>query len=195
MAGCGRFLFAPHNNTAEIVFPNPVTVPDQDPEFLWTQIIDTIDDYFEISSETRVRRSLDLWSEGFVETFPLIGATAAEPFRRDSSPGFERLQSTFQTIRRTAFVRVTPLNQGYQIAVEVHKELEDVDRSLSSGEGAAAVRHDGTIARADNELRSLPLTIGWIRQENDTALEQRILREITGRVTNVTPPTRSAHGF
>ena len=70
-----------------------------------------------------------------------------------------------------------------------------VRRSLSSGEGSAAVRHDGTIVRTDTELRSLPLTIGWIRQENDIALEQRILREITGRVTNVTPPTDSAHGF
>jgi hypothetical protein len=37
-------------------------------------------------------------------------------------------------------------------------------------------------------LLSQPITLGWIRQENDTDLEQRLLREILGRVSNVRPP-------
>ncbi len=177
-----------HKRKADIVYPNPTKVGDMDVEFLWTQIIDTVDDYFDIKTETRVRRDIDQWSDGFVETFPQIGSTALEPWRKDSIRGFQRLQSTLQTIRRTAFIRVTPMDTGYQIAIEIQKELEDVDRSQSSGEGSASVRHDGGIVRTDQQLRSLPITIGWIRQENDRALEQRILKEITGRTTNVEPP-------
>ena len=176
------------SQTADIVYPNPLVLGDMDTEFLWTQIIDTVDDYFKIKTETRVRRNSEQWSEGFVETFPQTGATALEPWRKDSTAGFERIQSTLQTIRRTAMLRITPLNTGYQISIEVIKELEDVDRSQSSGEGASSVRHDGTILRIDEELRGLPVTIGWIRQENDTALEQRILGEIAGRTSNVSPP-------
>ncbi len=85
---------------------------------------------------------------------------------------------------------MTPLAQGYSLSVEVEKYLEDVDRSASSGEGSASVRHDGAVVRADNQLVGQPITLGWIRQENDTELEQRILREILGRVTEVTPPKR-----
>lgn len=185
-AGCS--LLSLHKSGPEVYYPNPLLVTQPDSEFVWTQIIDTLDDYFQIKTEHRVRRTEQEWSEGYVETFPQVGATAGEFWRRDSSPGFERLQSSLQTIRRTAFVRVAPLPEGYSISVEVRKELEDVDRSLSSGEGSAAIRHDGTITRTDEQLFAPPVTIGWIRLENDEALQQRILREIAGRTHNVTPP-------
>jgi hypothetical protein len=74
--------------------------------------------------------------------------------------------------------------------VEVIKELEDVDRSQNSSDGSAIARHDGSIVRPNPQLVGQPITLGWIRQENDTELEQRILREILGRTTNVSPPRR-----
>jgi hypothetical protein len=83
---------------------------------------------------------------------------------------------------------VTPTEQGFTIAVEVIKELEAVDRSQYSSEGSAIARHDGSIARVDADLMGQPITLDWIRQENDGELEQRILREILGRVSNVSPP-------
>ena len=169
---------------------NPVPLAEQDPEFIWLQIIDTVDDYFRIKTEQRFERSTERWQEGRVETFPEIGATYLEGWRKDSLPGFQRLQSTFQTIRRTCLIKVTPMTTGYSMSVEVIKELEDVDRSASSGEGSAAVRHDGTIVRTDLELLGQPITLGWIRQENDTELEQKILREVLGRVSEVKPPRR-----
>ncbi len=178
------------SRATEIVYPNPMPLGDMDPEFLWTQIIDTVDDYFEIKTETRVRRDVDQWSDGYVESFPLSSGTIFEPWRRDSTKGFERLQSTLQSIRRTVFMKIVPTTSGYEVAIEVVKELEDVDRSQNSGEGSASIRHDGGMARTDQELLSLPITIGWIRQENDKQLEQRILKEIAGRVTNVTPPRK-----
>jgi len=169
---------------------NPVPLAEQDPEFIWLQIIDTVDDYFRIKTEKRFERSAQRWQEGSVETYPEIGATYLESWRKDALPGFQRLQSTFQTIRRTCYIKVTPMTTGYSMSVEVIKELEDVDRSASSGEGSAAVRDDGTVVRVDAQLLSQPLTLGWIRQENDTELEQRILREVLGRVSEVKPPRR-----
>jgi hypothetical protein len=117
-----------------------------------------------------------------------VGAPYFEPWRKDALEGYQRWQSTLQTIRRTATIRVIPIDEGFTVAVEVIKELEDVDRSQYSSEGSAIARHDGTIVRTDAGLLSQPITLGWIRQENDTDLEQRLLREILGRVSNVRPP-------
>jgi hypothetical protein len=168
--------------------PNPILVPDQDPAFLWNQIVDTVDDYFRIEKEQPVQRYGSEWLEGRLQTYPEIGATCLEPWRSDAANSFERLLGTLQSIRRTCVVRAVPGQGGYQIEVVVSKQLEDVDRSQFSGEGAATQRHDGTIVRTDSNLRSLPITIGWIDMGRDFALEQKILHEIAGRVTNVTPP-------
>jgi hypothetical protein len=176
----------------QTLLSNPVSVNSPDSEFLWNQIVDTVDDYFSIKIEQRPVRDSTQWIEGTMETHPQIGATYLEPWRKDALEGYQRLQSTFQTIRRTAKIRVIPVNEGFSVAVEVIKEIEDVDRSLLSAEGSASIRHDGTLSRTDNRLLSAPLTLGWIRLENDTDLEQRILREIVGRVTNIRPPRTRA---
>jgi len=173
-----------------ITLSNPITVNVGDSEFLWNQVVDTVEDYFRIKSEQRAARDDVQWLEGRLETYPEESPTYLEPWRKASTHGFQRLQSTFQTIRRTCFIRVIPTEQGFTIAVEVIKELEDVDRSLSSSEGSAIARHDGSIVRVNPKLVGQPITLGWIRQENDTELEQRILREILGRSTNVSPPRR-----
>jgi len=167
---------------------NPMNVNTQDSEFLWNQIVDTVEDYFQIKSEQRPTRDNTQWFEGRLETFPQIGATYLEPWRKDALEGFQRWQSTLQTMRRTANIRVIPTNEGFSVGIEVIKELEDVDRSQFSSEGSAIARHDGTIVRTGANLAGQPVTLGWIRQENDADLEQRLLREILGRVSNVQPP-------
>ena len=169
---------------------NPINVNTQDSEFLWNQIVDTVEDYFQIKSEQRPSRDNTQWFEGRLETFPQIGATYLEPWRKDALEGFQRWQSTLQTMRRTANLRVIPTNEGFSVGIEVIKELEDVDRSQFSSEGSAIARHDGTIVRTGANLAGQPITLGWIRQENDADLEQRLLREILGRVSNVQPPRK-----
>jgi hypothetical protein len=169
---------------------NPINVNTQDSEFLWNQIVNTVDDYFQIKSEQRPTRDSTQWFEGRLETYPQIGATYLEPWRKDAVEGFQRWQSTLQTMRRTATIRVIPTNDGFSVGVEVIKELEDVDRSQFSSEGAAIARHDGTIVRTGASLTGQPITLGWIRQENDADLEQRLLREVLGRVSNVQPPRK-----
>jgi hypothetical protein len=174
---------------------NPINVNTQDSEFLWNQIVDTVEDYFtRIKTEARPTRDQLQWVEGKLETYPEIGATYFEPWRKDAMEGFQRWQSTLQTMRRTAIIRAVPTAEGFAVSVEVVKELEDVDRSQYSSEGSAVARHDGSIVRADSRLVGQPITLGWIRQENDTDLEQRILREIEGRVSNVSPPRKTFLG-
>ena len=99
-----------------------------DSEFLWNQVVDTVEDYFRIKSEQRAARDALQWVEGRLETYPEIGATLLEPWRKDTAYGYQRLQSTLQTMRRTCFVRVIPVEQGFSVGVEVLKELEDVNR-------------------------------------------------------------------
>lgn len=169
---------------------NPVQVANQDTEFLWNQIVDTIEDYFVIDEEVRVIKTNDQWLEGTLKTFPEVGATYFEPWRKDALFGFQRIQSSLQTIRRTAKISVMPNGAGFQIGVEVLKDLEDVDRSLNAADGSAAIRHDGSVVRTDPTLLGQPITLDWIEQERDTELEQRILREIVGRITNVSPPRK-----
>ena len=169
---------------------NPLTIPDADPEFVWNQLVDTVDDYFRIDFEQRMIRTGDQWIEGEIVTFPEIGATFFEPWHKHSTNGFQRLQSTLQTIRRTCRIRIMPEMQGYSVSVIVNKDLEDVDRSQYSSDGGATERHDGSVVRTDPTLQGQPITLGWIEQERDDELEQRILREFLGRVTNVAPPRR-----
>ena len=92
-------------------------------------IVDVVDDHFRIESEQPVRRSASQWLEGRLTTYPEISGTTLEPWRGDTARGYERLQSTFQTIRRTAKVRVIPEQTGYQISIEVVKEQEKYDRN------------------------------------------------------------------
>jgi hypothetical protein len=121
-------------------------------------------------------------TDGLIETFPVTGATCLEPWRRDSTHGFEKLHATYQSIRRRATVRVSPSTGGYSVEIAVYKELEDVAQPEHARVGAATVRHDGSLVR--NELNAIagPATLGWIPQGRDATLEQRMLAELRGRL-------------
>ncbi len=172
----------------EVPVANPSHIPDTDPIFLWNQVVDTVDDNFRIKSEQAVRKNNTNWLEGKLITFPEVSGTCLEPWRHDAARGFERLQSTVETIRRTATVRVIPEETGYAIEVQVIKEQEDVDQSQFATAGSAAQRHDGTIVRNENQVRQLPVTLGWYEIGRDLDLERRIMASILGRITNVAPP-------
>lgn len=196
LLGCHRIGF--NRETAasrppppvEIPVANPSHIPATDATFLWNQIVDSVDDYFRIKNEQQVRRSATDWLEGRLTTYPEVSGTSLEPWRREAAPGFERLQSTIQTIRRTASVRVVNEESGYAIEVVVLKEQEDVDQSQFATAGSSAQRHDGTIVRNENQLRAFPVTLGWIEIGRDRELERRIMGNILGRLTNVAPPHR-----
>ncbi|MCC6508332.1 MAG: hypothetical protein IT423_04445 [Pirellulaceae bacterium] len=189
--GCHHFFQGPRRAPqVEVPLVNPFQVGPADPELVWSQVVDTVDDYFRIKSETRVRRDSAAWMEGRLETFPEIGGTLFEPWRGDSTRGFERIQSTFQTIRRTAFVKVVPGADGYLIDVKVVKEKEDVDHSQYPTAGSSVQRHDGSVVRTANVLNDLPMTIDWYPAGagRDLELERRLAERIAGRLTNIEAP-------
>ena len=118
-----------------------------------------------------------------METSYRIGASAFQPWRKDSTAGFEAAQSTLQSIRRKAIVNVRPRGAGYSVEVIVQKDLEDTDRTQYATETTASRRHDGTVVRQIGAGGDSPQTLGWISQGRDTSLEQRILRDIFQRCT------------
>jgi len=161
---------------------NPMFVPALDREFLWTQAVDAVDDYFRIEREERVRLIGGVLTEGRIDTFPITGSTVFEPWRRDSTPGYEKIHATLQSIRRRGTIRVIPTEGGYLLDVAVQKELEDLDKPEHATAGGATLRHDGTIVRQEGASGRYSVTLGWIPLGRDVTLEQRILTDLRARL-------------
>ena len=182
-AGCGKMIYRLVDNSPPVFVPNPLDLPDANDGFVWSQVVDTLDDYFRVAKEQPVQKSKGVVLDGRLETNYQIGASILEPWRRDTTSGFERLQSTLQSIRRRAVVTLRPSANGYILEIVVQKELEDTDRSQLVNETSGSQRHDGTVIRQAGELQEGPRTLGWIPLGRDSTLEQRLLHEIHGRVT------------
>jgi hypothetical protein len=182
-SGCGQLKYRLTNKAPETFVPNPLELPPAADEFVWSQVVDAVDDYFRITREQPVQNSNGIILDGRVETSYRIGASLLEPWRKDSTAGFERLQSTLQSIRRRAIVTVRPRGAAYTIEVVVQKDLEDTNHAQFEVGSSSTMRHDGTIIRAKDAYDDSPQTLGWIPLGRDTSLEQVILSDIFGRIT------------
>jgi hypothetical protein len=189
VAGCssGTSWTAPVQPSNAIVLDNPLLVPPGDPEYVWETVVQVIGDYFRIMNpENPIRPVGDTFTEGELTTFPLVGATIFEPWAHDTANSYERIESTLQTIRRIAKVRVAPAppgQAGFLVQVSVFKELEDLAQPTMAGggpgaAGPAAFHYDGTEPRVVNPVDDQEITRGWIRQGRDPALEQRLLGQM-----------------
>ncbi len=76
---------------------NTILVPAQNRDYMWDQIVDVVDDYFQIDKEDRVKLIGDVQTEGRIDTFPVSGRHC-EPWRRIPVNYHERLESTLQSI-------------------------------------------------------------------------------------------------
>ena len=161
---------------------NPLWVQAGDREFFWNQLVDTVDDYFPIRREDRVRQIGNVLTEGRIETKPVTGATLLEPWRDDSTPGFEIRHATLQSIRRRATVRVWPAEGGYRVEIVVIKELEDVEFPEGAPGGDVVFRSDGSVVRTRPKDSSEPATLGWIPLGRDLSMEQKMLVELQARL-------------
>ena len=188
VAGCssGTTWTAPTQPSNAVVLDNPLLVPPGDPEFVWETVVQVIDDYFRIEKETPIRPVGDTFTEGELRTFPLVGCTIFEPWAHDTANSYERIESTLQTIRRTAVVRVAPAppgTAGFLVQVSVFKELEDLAQPVGAvagpgSAGPAAFHYDGTTPRIVNPIDEQEITKAWIPQGRDAALEQRLLGQM-----------------
>jgi hypothetical protein len=161
---------------------NPVFVPVQDPNLIWDQLIDVVDDYFEVEREDRVRLVGDILTEGRVDTFPKVASTIFEPWNRDSVTFSERWQATLQSMRRQATIRVIPAEGGFLVDVNVQRELEDVaspDAVVLSDNDE--LRNDNSIRRFGNRTPSSGQSLGWINKGHDIPLEQEIILQLQAR--------------
>jgi hypothetical protein len=174
---------------------NPIAVPVIDEELAWDQIVDVVSDYFTVAREQRARRGGDVWSEGRIETAHQTGATWLEPHRGDSVGTFNRWESTFQTIRRRAVIRVIPDAAGYLVEVVVEKELEDLPNPEKATAGAATFRTDGSLpSRRLEEVSRTRSSPRWLQLGRDPALEQQMLAEIHARLSGVSVGQTSVFG-
>jgi hypothetical protein len=166
---------------------NPIQVPVFDEDVAWDQIADVVSDYFKITREQRARRTGEAWTEGRIDTAPRDGATVLQPDRMDSVGTFNRWESTFQSIRRRATVRVIPNANGYLVEVIVNKELESLPKPEKATVGPAAFDSQASLPnrRLEQIVRTHP-SPRWIPLGRDPALEERMLADIHARLNGVT---------
>ncbi len=126
LAGCvsGPLGSGP-NMPAPMVYGNPIFAPYPDAQYVFDTTVDVVGDYFRLEHEEPVRMLGTVLTEGRIDTYPQIGATIFEPWDYDSANGYERWESTLQSMRRRSVVKVTPAQGGYWIEVVVYKELEN----------------------------------------------------------------------
>lgn len=164
-------------------FANPTLIPVANHQQVWEGVVDVVDDYFRIEHEEPVRLLGNTLTEGRIDTYYKTGATLLEPWDHDSANEYERLESTLQSIRRRAIVRVIPAQGGgFLVEVAAYKELENVPQPEHAVVGSATFRYDNSLTRVVNPQRPTTLTQGWILQGRDVALEQRILGQLQYRL-------------
>ena len=165
---------------------NPIFVERHDHEFLWSIVVDVIDNHFEIERDIPIRLYGNVLTEGHLETKPKIGASLSEWWHADSVGFNERLDSTLQTVRRRVEVHVVPEISGYTIEVKVFKELEDNSHPLRAVANASNLRFQDNADEFADKIDVDPSSAGWFIIERDAALENRLLDEIVYRLKN--PP-------
>jgi hypothetical protein len=163
-------------------FENPIHVPPAPPDFMWEQIVDVLDDYFEINHEVRGRQLGTVSTVGRIETFPAIGSTLFEPWKGDSATAYDRLECTLQSIRRRAVVQVIPTDDGGALVdVVVYKELEDLPQPEGAPTASAVFRFDTALQRFSEPVGSQAVPLGWIGKGRDADLEQKIIGQLMAR--------------
>ncbi|MFT5300570.1 MAG: hypothetical protein ACI87E_003014 [Mariniblastus sp.] len=182
--GCRAFNYDAQspNLLGEAPMQNPLIVPMLDRWYVMDQVSNEIDNYFKIYREERIRVLDGVMSEGWIETHPAIGGTLLEPWKRDSTQGFEKMHATLQTVRRFAKIRVIPTVNSYQIDLKIFKELEDIDQPMGSAV-SGQLRHDSSLDVDRDEVWLGVRDKNWIPLGRDFSLENQILRNIQNRLT------------
>ncbi len=157
-------------------------LPGTNYEAIWDATVDVVDDFFEIDQEEPVRLLGNILTEGRILTRAEIGPTIFEPWRRTSVGLQQRVESTLQSIRRYAEIRVLPGENGLWVEVAVFKELEDVVQPEQATAGAATFRNDSSLVRVETPIGQQEVHQGWIPMGRDVALEQEMLGELQLRV-------------
>ncbi len=151
-----------------MIVSNPVFVPANTQHNAWERTVDVLHDFhFPIARENRL--------DGMIETEYRVGSNVLEPWHGDSVGLRNRMESTLQSIRRKVKVDLTPVEGGYLVGVEAHKELEDLNGTAENTSGAATFRKSSPLERNLSVVVGQSSPSGWISLGRDTDLEQAIL--------------------
>jgi hypothetical protein len=85
-------------------------------------------------------------------------------------------------------VRVVPEATGYLIDVNVLKEQEDIDSPQFATASNPSLQQDVSSDVVSGLLVPTQSTLGWYEIGRDRELEQRIMENILGRITDVEEP-------
>ncbi len=152
LLGCAGEVHLPYQ-PVPVSYDNPVLLRVPNYELVFDGVADVISQYFRIEHEEPVRLLFNTLTEGRIDTFPQPGATLLEPWYHDSADSYERLESTLQSIRRYAVVKVIPAqNGGFWIDVAVYKELENMRRPEHATAGSATYRNDVSVPHRNTPL-------------------------------------------
>lgn len=185
LAGCS-LPFIDHHRPATPLAPvtNPLFIPQQDPQFVWRQIADAVDDDFQIAKEEPLRVVDGVLTEGTLETWPAVGSTLFEPWREDSTPGYEKMYATLQSIRRRVCVFARPAAGGYEIEVQVHTELENLTQPETASFSREIIVPENAVGEPTDPSIQIPSGIrGWIPKGRDCSLERALLVDLRQRLT------------
>ena len=147
-------------------------VPASDFEAVWKASVEAVDEYFDIASERREQRK--------IVTQPKSGATLFEPWEGDTIGFYDRLECTFQSIRRFAIIHVDPASdgRGWSVRVEVYKELEDLLQPDRQQMGRAVFNNIQTVNRSREVIGPVQVAPYYIPRGRDAKLEQAIIARI-----------------
>jgi len=161
----------PLQQAADAPQGNPIFVAANNEPVVWERTIDVLHDFrFQIARENKL--------DGIIETQYKVGSGILEPWHRDSVGKENKLESTFQSIRRRLFVSVTPAEGGFLISVEAFKEIEDLAGLAANSEGAATFQESTPLQRDLNLVVGQSAPSGWIPLGRDIDLEQEMLQAL-----------------
>ena len=151
--------------------PNPVFVPASDYNSVWEVAIDVMH-----SLQMPIERESKL--DGIIETNYKVGAGILEPWHKDAVSMADRLEGSFQSIRRRVVMSITPGQGGYFVGVEVLKELENPDKLIINSPGYSTFGENRPLQRDLNVVIGAATPEGWIPRGRDCGLEQSILARL-----------------
>ncbi len=169
-AGCAAPMLGP---AARQPVANPIFVPanSADPNaelFVSERAVDVLAKYnFEIDPAYQL--------EGTIATRYKVGSGILEPWHRESVGLGNRLESTFQPIRRKVLVHVVRADGGFLVSVEALKEIEDLPTTTANSPGASTFIENYPLRRDLNPVLGQSTPSGWLPRGHDAALEQALL--------------------
>jgi len=175
LPGCGLLQRRPRAEAPE----NSIIIRAPSDDAVWELTAAVVSDYFPIARENRL--------DGIIETQPKTGAALFEPWHKDAATLEDRLEGTLQSVRRRAFVHVTPAPEqgGYLVSVEVFKEREDVVEPSTASAGSSTFQETEPLSQEQRFAIGRSSPDGWIPMGRDPALESAMLNDLQRRLAQL----------